>query len=65
MEVEKDQINQTRMICSIHPDNFTWVLESGETFTIPERMMDGLVSVTMIIPDLEIGIRMKKSLGVV
>lgn len=39
MEVEKDQINQTRMVCSIHPDNFTWVLESGDSFTTPEVMM--------------------------
>lgn len=39
MEVEKDQINLTRMVCGIHPDNFTWVLDSGETFTTPEVMM--------------------------
>lgn len=39
MEVEKDQINQTRIVCSIHPDNFTWVLDVGETFTTPEVMM--------------------------
>lgn len=39
MEVEKDQIHQTRMVCSIHPDNFTWVLEPEQTFTTPEVMM--------------------------
>lgn len=39
MEVEKDQINLTRMVCGIHPDNFTWVLEAGDTFTTPEVMM--------------------------
>ena len=39
MEVEMDQTNLTRMVCGIHPDNFTWVLEEGETFTTPEVMM--------------------------
>ena len=39
MEVEKDQINLTRMVCGIHPDNFTWVLGAGESFTTPEVMM--------------------------
>lgn len=39
MEVEKDQINQTRFICGIHPDNFTWVLEPEQTFVTPEVMM--------------------------
>ena len=39
MEIEKDQTNLTRMVCGIHPDNFTWELESGEVFTTPEVMM--------------------------
>lgn len=39
MEIEKDQINQIRFICGIHPDNFTWVLEPEQTFTTPEVMM--------------------------
>lgn len=39
MEVERDQINQTRLVCGIHPDNFTWVLEPEECFTTPEVMM--------------------------
>ena len=26
MEVERDQISQTRLVCGIHPDNFTWKL---------------------------------------
>ena len=39
MEVEKDQINHTRIVCGIHQDNFTWVLNSGQTFITPEVMM--------------------------
>ena len=39
MEIEKDQISQTRFICGIHPDNFSWVLEPGESFQTPEVMM--------------------------
>ena len=39
MEAEKDQVNQTRLICGIHPDNFAWNLEPGEEFHTPEIMM--------------------------
>lgn len=39
MEAEKDQINQTRLICGIHPDNFAWNLQPGEAFDTPEAMM--------------------------
>lgn len=39
MEVEKDQINQTRLVCGIHPENFEWKLESGDSFVTPEAMM--------------------------
>lgn len=39
METEKDQINQTRLICGIHPDDFSWTLEPDETFQTPEVMM--------------------------
>lgn len=39
MEAEKDQINQTRLICGIHPDNFAWNLQPGEEFDTPEIMM--------------------------
>lgn len=39
MEIERDQINQTRFICGIHPDNFSWILEPGENFQTPEVMM--------------------------
>ena len=39
MEIEKDQISQTRFICGIHPDNFSWILEPGESFQTPEVMM--------------------------
>ena len=38
-EAEKDQINQTRVICSIHPDDFSWKLEPGEAFCTPEILM--------------------------
>ena len=39
MEVEKDQMDQTRLVCGIHPENFEWKLESGESFVTPEIMM--------------------------
>ena len=39
MEAEKDQVNQTRLICGIHPDNFAWNLQPGEQFDTPEVMM--------------------------
>ncbi len=39
MEAEKDQIDQTRLICGIHPDNFAWNLQPGEQFDTPEVMM--------------------------
>lgn len=39
MEAEKDQVNQTRLICGIHPDNFAWNLQPGEAFDTPEVMM--------------------------
>ncbi|MFY9177126.1 MAG: alpha-galactosidase [Caldicoprobacterales bacterium] len=39
MEVEKDQVNQTRLVCGIHPDNFEWNLLPGEEFNSPEAIM--------------------------
>ena len=38
-EAEKDQANQTRLVCGIHPDNFCWTLVPGESFTAPEVVM--------------------------
>ncbi len=38
-EAEKDMIDQTRLVFGIHPDNFEWVLEPGESFTTPEVVM--------------------------
>ena len=40
VEVEKDQMNQTRIIMGIHPDNFNWVLESEQTLELPIAPMD-------------------------
>jgi len=39
MEAEKEQADQTRLICGIHSDNFAWRLLPGESFTTPEVMM--------------------------
>ncbi len=39
MEVEKDQAGQTRFLCGIHPDDFAWTLEPGESFQTPEVLM--------------------------
>ncbi len=39
MEIEKDHIDQTRLICGIHPDNFRWGLQPGEEFWTPEVIL--------------------------
>lgn len=39
IEAEKDQLDRTRLICGIHPDNFSWVLHSGESLWLPEVIM--------------------------
>ncbi len=39
MEVEKDQVNQTRFVCGIHPDEFSWSLGAGEELSLPQVMM--------------------------
>lgn len=36
MEVEQDQMEQLRLICGIHPDNFSWQLMPGQSLTLPE-----------------------------
>lgn len=44
MEAEKDQADQTRLICGIHPDNFAWTLQPGDQFHTPEIMMTASAS---------------------
>ncbi len=39
METDKDQMNSVRFICGINPDGFDWVLDPGETFTVPEVIL--------------------------
>lgn len=39
MEIERDHIDQIRMICGIHPDNFCWTLNTGEDFWTPEVIL--------------------------
>ncbi|NLF20568.1 MAG: alpha-galactosidase [Clostridiaceae bacterium] len=39
LESEKDQMDQTRLVLGIHPDNFSWTLAAGEIFTTPEAVM--------------------------
>ena len=38
-EAEKDQNNTTRLVCAIHPEDFTWKLQPGEDFWTPEILM--------------------------
>lgn len=38
-EVEKDQFNNTRIVMGINDFDFTWLLQSGETFQTPECVM--------------------------
>lgn len=37
--VQVDQFDQTRMVMGIHPENFCWKLESGDSFQSPEVNM--------------------------
>ena len=39
MEIEKDHLEQMRLICGIHPDDFAWTLEQGEDFWTPEVIL--------------------------
>lgn len=39
IEAEKDQLDRTRLICGIHPDNFSWTLSHGDSLWLPEVMM--------------------------
>ncbi|MBQ3545536.1 MAG: alpha-galactosidase [Lachnospiraceae bacterium] len=39
IEVEKDQMAQTRMIMGIHPDNFSWILDPDQTLELPMVIM--------------------------
>ena len=38
-EAERDMIGQTRLVLGIHPDDFEWVLQPGESFTSPEVLL--------------------------
>ncbi len=37
--VQKDQFDKVRMSIGIHPEHFTWKLESGQCFEMPEVIM--------------------------
>ncbi len=39
IEAEKDQLDRTRLICGIHPDNFSWKLQNGDMLWLPEVIM--------------------------
>ncbi|MGN0250820.1 MAG: alpha-galactosidase [Oliverpabstia sp.] len=39
MQVEKDQMGQTRLNAGIHPERFSWNLEPGAEFYTPEAVM--------------------------
>lgn len=38
-QVEKDQLEQLRLVMGIHPDTFEWTLEAGEAFYTPEVIL--------------------------
>ena len=38
-QVEKDQLEQFRLVMGIHPDTFEWTLEAGEAFYTPEVIL--------------------------
>ncbi len=37
--VEKDQVNQTRMLLGLQPEQFRYAVKNGETFAVPEVVM--------------------------
>ncbi len=39
IEIEKDQIDRTRLICGIHSDNFKWTLHNNDILWLPEVIM--------------------------
>lgn len=38
-QIERDQLDQVRLVMGIHPDTFTWRLEEGESFHAPEVIL--------------------------
>ena len=38
-QVEKDQLEQVRLVMGIHPDTFEWTSEAGEAFYTPEVIL--------------------------
>lgn len=38
-EAEVDQLDQTRVVMGIHPEQFTWKLNPGDSFTAPEVVL--------------------------
>lgn len=55
-QAEKSQFGSVRMTMGINPEDFTWKLEAGETFTVPEAVMvyssQGLGKMTRTFHDL-------------
>ncbi len=55
-QAEKSQFDSVRMTMGIHPEGFTWKLEPGKTFTVPEVVMvysaEGLGKMTRTFHDL-------------
>ena len=55
-QAEKSQFDSVRMTMGIHPEGFTWKLEPGEKFTVPEAVMvysaEGLGKMTRTFHDL-------------
>lgn len=39
MQIERDQLDQVRLVMGIHPDTFSWKLEEGESFYAPEVIL--------------------------
>lgn len=38
-KIEKDQLNQVRMVMGLNPESFSWILKEGEKFYTPEVIM--------------------------
>ena len=55
-QAEKSQFDSVRMTMGIHPEGFTWKLEPGKRFTVPEVVMvysaEGLGKMTRTFHDL-------------
>ena len=67
-QVQRDQFDQLRLVMGIHPEEFSWKLEPGESFQAPEVVLaysgEGLGGMTRTFHDLYRGHLIRKPMGI-